>query len=179
MGAGRKSKALAEKIENGNPGGRKLTVLEVPDLPDIPDLPVPPEMEGVNMPPPSEFLSAVQRDGSVLGADVIYIKVCRWLSSLGCEKLVTPQMVEQYAMSVARWQQCEEAVSRYGHLGKHPSTGAPIQSPYVAMSQNYNKQANQIWFQIYQIVKENCSVEIRPPDQEADMMEQLLRSRKG
>ena len=27
------------------------------------------------------------------------------------------------------------------------------------MSQNYMKQVNQIWYQIYQVVKENCSVE--------------------
>ena len=51
------------------------------------------------------------------------------------------------------------------------------QSPFVAMSQSFMKQAQQIWAQIYQIVKENCSEEVTLTG-EMDMMEQLLRSRK-
>ena len=39
------------------------------------------------------------------------------------------------------------------------------------------KQANQIWNQIFQIVRENCSVEFQSNPQE-DMMEKLLRSGK-
>lgn len=87
-------------------------------------------------------------------------------------------MIEQYAMSVARWMQCEEALSLYGLLGKHPTvTSSAIQSPFVAMSQSFMKQAQQIWSQIYQIVRENCSEEVNLTG-EMDMMEQLLRSRK-
>lgn len=48
---------------------------------------------------------------------------------------------------------------------------------HVAMSQNYMKQANQIWNQIFQIVRENCSVEFQGNSQD-DMMENLLRGRK-
>ncbi len=55
-GAGRKKSAVREKAENGNPGGRKLEVLDIP------------EVEGVDMPKPHEFLSAEQRDGSTLQA---------------------------------------------------------------------------------------------------------------
>ena len=53
-GAGRKSKGIAEKAANGNPGGRKLTVLDIP------------EIEGVEMPKPHDLLSAGRRNGSVL-----------------------------------------------------------------------------------------------------------------
>lgn len=31
VNAGRKSKALAEKMEAGNPGGRKLKIIDLPD----------------------------------------------------------------------------------------------------------------------------------------------------
>ena len=62
-------------------------------------------------------------------------------------------------MSVARWIQCEEAITEYGFLAKHPTTGNAIQSPYVAMSQNFMSQTNRLWMEIYQIVKENCSSE--------------------
>ena len=65
-GAGRKKKALSEKIAEGNPGHRPLTMIDSST------------MEGVDMPPPSDYLSAMQRDGKPLGADLIYIKA-PWL----------------------------------------------------------------------------------------------------
>lgn len=58
-------------------------------------------------------------------------------------------------MSIARWIQCERAISEYGFLAKHPTTGNAIQSPYVVMSQNFLNQSNRIWLEIYKIVKEN------------------------
>ena len=61
-GAGRKKSAVKDKAENGNPGGRKLEVLDIP------------EVEGVDMPKPHDFLSAEQRDGSVLQAQEIYTR---------------------------------------------------------------------------------------------------------
>ncbi len=51
-------------------------------------------------------------------------------------------------MSVARWIQCEEAITEYGFLAKHPTTGNAIQSPYVAMSQNFMSQTNRLWMEI-------------------------------
>ncbi len=131
------------------------------------------------MPPPSEYLSAMQRDGKPLGADEIYNKVYAWLIKLGCEKLINPQAVEQYAMCVARWVQCEETISHFGFLGKHSTTGQPCQSPFVNMSLNYMKQSNLLWASIQQIVKENCSVEIDSRSPKNDMMEQLLKSRRN
>lgn len=168
-GAGRKPKALKEKLDAGNPGGRKLTVLDIPETLGA-------DMEGVDMPPPGEYLSAVQRDGEKLCAAEIYNQTAAWLKKLGCEKMVNPQLIEQYAMSVARWIQCEEAISRYGFLGKHPTSNAPIQSPYVAMSQNYMKQTNNAWYQIFQVVKENCSVDATDANPMDDAMERLLRA---
>ena len=166
-GAGRKPKALKEKIDAGNPGNRPLMKLDIPE-----------NIEGVDMPKPGEYLSELQRDGKPLGADEIYNKVCRWLTKLGCEKLVNPTLVEQYAMSVARWVQCEEAISRLGFLGRHATTNQPCQSPFVHMSQSYMKQSNLLWSTIQQIVKENCSVEVTDGNPENDMMEMLLRSKK-
>lgn len=169
-GAGRPKKALSEKIASGNPGGRALTQIVVPD--DIPDL------LGEEMPKPNEILSAKQRNGKPLGADKIYRDTWLWLKGFKCERLVSPATIEQYAMSVARWIQCEEAISSYGLLGKHPTvSNSPIQSPFVAMSQSFMKQAQQIWAQIYQVVRENCSEEVTL-NGEMDMMEKLLRSRK-
>ncbi len=166
-GSGRKSKALSEKIATGNPGGRALTVLELPETASF---------DGVDMPAPSEYLTAKQKNGGDLAAENIYKETWLWLKERGCEKFVSKQLVEQYAMSVSRYIQCEEAVSEFGFLAKHPTTGQACASPYVAMSQQYMKQVNQIWYQIFQIVKENCSTEFSGTPQE-DVMEMLLRKR--
>jgi hypothetical protein len=47
------------------------------------------------------------------------------------------------------------------------------------MSQQYMKQVNQIWYQIYQIVKENCAVDYQGESPQDDVMERLLRARRG
>ena len=163
-GAGRKPKALTEKISEGKAAAVMME---------------PAELEGVDVPPVKDFLKSPQKSGRELVAEEVYQETYAWLKARGCEKLVTVQMVEQYAMSVSRWIQCEEIVSSTGFLAKHPTTGAAIASPYVTMSQSYMKQTNYCWMQIYQIVKENCSVEFSGNTPQDDVMERLLRARKG
>lgn len=169
-GAGRKKKPLAEKIANGNPGNRPLTVLNFESVPDL---------EGVDMPKPSDMLSAKQRDGKDLQAADIYEITWKWLEERKCAKLVSPQLLERYAMCAARWVQCEEAITSYGLLGKHPTCNTPIVSPFVNMSHSYMGQANRLWNEIFQIVKENCSSEYSGEDPQDDLMERLLRARRG
>ena len=170
VGAGAKKKPLADKITEGNPGGRKLTVMEFSDTADL---------KGQAMPEPNNMLEAVQKDGKVLVASGIYKSTWQWLNERGCAALVSPQLLERYAMSVARWIQCEEAVTEYGFLAKHPTTGNAIQSPYVAMGQNYMNQTNRLWMEVFQIVKENCTGEYSGANPQDDVMERLLSARKG
>lgn len=169
-GSGRKPKAITEKLSSGNPGGRKLTVVDFGKNA--------PELVGEEMPPISEYLKADQKDGSVLYAEAIYNTTWEWLHKRKCDQLVTRQMLEQYAMSAARWIQCEEAVSAYGFLAKR-ANGSVAHSPYVSISHEYMKQANNLWYQIYQIIKENCSVEFNDRTPQDDVMERLLRARIG
>ena len=98
------------------------------------------EIKAVEMPPIKEYLKEIQRDGSELGADEVLKDTLKWLDSRGMKNAVSMQMVEQYAFSVARWIHLERLISKYGYIAKHPTTGAPIQSPYVAMAQSYMKQ---------------------------------------
>ena len=169
-GAGRKPKAISEKIASGNPGGRTLTVV------DFCDEAV--NLKGSEMPPVKDYLKAKQKDGSVTCAEEIYRETWEWLRERKCDQLVTTQQIEQYSMSVARWIQCEEAVSEFGFLAKKPS-GTVISSPYVTMGREYMKQANAAWFQIFQVVKENCAVELSGRTPQDDAMERLLRARMG
>lgn len=165
VGSGRKARSLEDHIADDKLWG--VTVLKTPEQ----------TLQGVNMPPVKAYMKAAQHGGEELGAEEIYTETWDWLVKCGCEKIVNPQLLEQYAMSAARWIQCEDAISKFGMLAKHPTTGAAIASPFVSMSQNYMKQVNQCWFQIYQIVKENCSESYKGASPQDDVMERLLRSR--
>ena len=168
---GRPKKAIADKIADGNPGKRTLTVIDFKDRA--------PDLEGQPMPKPSEFLSATQKDGSTLCAAEIFENTWKWLSDRGCATIVSPQLIERYAMSSARWIQCESLTSELGFLAKHPTTGAAIQSPYAAIGDKYMTQANRLWSEIFQIVRENCTTEYGGASPQDDVMERLLRARKG
>ena len=111
------------------------------------------------------------------GADEIYKETWLWLKNRGCEKLVNKRLLESYSQAFARFIQCEEALSSYGLLGKHPTTGGVIASPFVQMSQTFQKQANLLWYEIFDIVKQNCTTKFDGSPQD-DLMEQLLSSRK-
>lgn len=170
IGAGAKKKALVDKITEGNPGGRTLTIMEFQNAADL---------EGIEMTEPSKMLEAVQKDGKTLVAGDIYRDTWNWLNERGCAALISPQLLERYAMSVARWIQCEEAVTEFGFLAKHPTTGNAMQSPYVAMSQNYMTQTNRLWLEIFQIVKENSLSEYTGNNPQDNVMERLLTARTG
>lgn len=123
-GSGRRAKSLLEKLDTGNPGGRKLTVMELPPGTDP---------SSTEMPEVKDYMRDSQADGE-FDAEEIFRETWQWIQARGCGELVSPQTIRNYAMSVARWIQCEKAVSKYGFLGKHPTTGAPMLSPYVTMA---------------------------------------------
>jgi hypothetical protein len=169
-GSGQKKKAIADKILDGNPGHHKLTVMEFTDTANL---------AGEPMPEPRDYLSARQKDGSTTLAVDVFQNTWSWLQARGCAQYIATQLIELYAQSVARWIQCEQAISEFGFLAKHPTTGNAIPSPYVSMSQNFMKQANNIWFQIYQVVRENCTTDYRGATPHDDVMERLLTARRG
>ena len=160
-GSGRKKAPLAEKISEG----KSAEVLKSVKL------------EGKIQPSVKDFAKEIQSDGTVLQAEKIFNETFSWLEERNCENLVSRQLIEQYAMSAARWIQCEQMVSKYGYLSQHPTTGNAIASPYVTMSQAYLKEANCLWQQIFQIVKENCSQNYNSDG--GDMMEILLKRKVG
>ena len=176
--AGDKPAPAAEKIQKG----QQVQILknDIPTLSptelEAVDLPEGAVMNGADMPKPSDYLSARQKNGVPLGADEIYRETWLWLKERNCEKLVNHRLIEAYAQAFARYIQCEEATSTYGLLGKHPTTGGVITSPFVQMSQQYQKSANLIWYEIYDIVKQNCTEVFE--DNPNDTMELLLRARR-
>lgn len=177
--AGDKPQALADKITEG----KNARILAAPQLNpesilEAAELEGAAELSGEEMPAPSEYLSARQKDGKPLGADALYVETWKWLKNRGCDKFVNPRLIEAYAQAFTRYIQCEEAISTYGLLGRHPTTGGAVTSPFVQMSQSFQKQANLLWYEIFDIVKQNCTTAFTGNPQD-DMMEALLSARKG
>lgn len=170
--AGDKPTPAYEKIA----AGEKASIMKFTDLQGA-DLEVTADLIGADVPEPHAYLSAMQEGGKPLGADEIYKETYKWLKERGCSDLVNPRQVESYSQYFARFVQCENAISEFGLLGKHPTTGAAIASPYVAMSQSFQKQANLLWYEIFDIVKQNCTAPFTDNPQE-DMMEKLLGDKK-
>ena len=100
-----------------------------------------------------------------------------WLKERSCDKLINPREVERYAEAVARYVQCSEAISQFGLLGKHPTTGAPMASPFVSIQEGYRKSIDAAWYNIFAVVKEN-STTAYTGDPGADSMEMLLQLRR-
>lgn len=176
--AGDKPAPVAEKIQKGQQVQimkNDIPMLSPAELEAV-DLPEGAAMEGMDMPKPGEYLSARQKNGIPLGADEIYKETWLWLKERNCEKLVNKRLIEAYAQAFARYIQCEDATSTYGLLGKHPTTGGVVTSPFVQMSQQYQKTANLLWYEIYDIVKQNCTEIFE--DNPNDTMELLLRARR-
>ncbi len=174
--AGTKPMPAAEKIQQGKVVRiikNEIPELCVDDLEAV-DLPEGAVLPGADMPKASAYLSARQKNGVPLGADEIYKETWQWLKERNCEKLVNKRLIEAYAQAFARYIQCEEATSTYGLLGKHPTTGGVMESPFVKMSQQYQKNANLLWYEIYDIVKRNCTETFE--ENPNDIMEMLLRN---
>ena len=168
---------LGEKLAAGRPATRLEDPLNEPfDVAgnDIGDGAV---RAGETMPEPSDYLSEIQRDGKPLGADLVYRETWQWLDQRGCSHFVAPRLIEAYAQAFARYVQCEQAISKFGLLGKHPTTGAAIASPFVAMSQSFGKQANVYWYEIYEIVRATCTTDYAGTTPGEEVMEQLLNAR--
>lgn len=162
--------ALADKLLKGRPA--EVMEFHMAALEDC-AMPEGADMEGEDIPKPSDFLSAMQTDGKTLGADIIYNETMEWLKKRGCAGLINPRQVESYSEAFARYIQCSKAVSKYGLLGKHPTTKVAIASPMVTMALQYQKQANLMWYEIFSVVKEN---NLKPYEgmPGGDMMEQIL-----
>lgn len=124
--AGAKPDPLSEKLAKGLPVTRLEDRLASPFDFEGADVGAGTVLAGEVMLEPSEYLSEVQRNGKPLGADLAYRETWRWLDECGCTRFVSKRLIEAYAQAFARYMQCEQAISKFGLLGKHPTTGLLI-----------------------------------------------------
>ena len=83
QGSGRKKAAVVDKITDES---KRVKILDIPDV------------EGSEMPKPNEILSAKQKNGEAFQAKSIYENTWEWLQNIGCTAIVSPQLIERYAM---------------------------------------------------------------------------------
>ncbi len=153
-GAGRPKKPAAQKVLEGNPGRRKIEVVEFNDG------------KGTALPKnPPEYLSAKAKE--------IYKTVYAWLEAIGCTVGILPYNLEEYAFCKARWLECEDMNTKHGLLVKDQN-GKPMPSPFVAMAQQYLKQTNDVWDKIYLVVRESKLTTWNENNPNDDVMEKLL-----
>lgn len=159
IGAGKKRKPLDEKIIEGK--------FEF-------DKKISGKTTGDKIKPPKKYLTAEQKSGGKLYARQIYKETSEWIRAHGCEGAVPKQLIENYAQVLGRHIQAEEYLSQFGLLAKHPTTSELTISPFIRMSLDYMKQAQQLWYQIYSAVRDNAAGGVAESPQ-SDMMERLLR----
>ena len=154
-------KPLAEKIRDGQ-ASRSL------------DLPTDRKSFKVSIP---DYMKTEQFETSPqLLAEKVAKKTWDWLKQNNLEWKINGDLVDFYAMSVARWIQCEEMISKNGLLGKHPTTGNETTSPYVSMSREYMRQIQATWYNINRFVEDNAENAPLGKNPNEDLMEKLLLS---
>lgn len=156
VGSGKKGKSLKDKIVDG-------TAIFNAKNSDF--------VSKTKIKPPKKYLTAQQKDGGKLQSRQIYKETMEWLRRQGCESLLPPQLIEDYAQVTARHIQCEEYLSTYGLIAKNTS-GEAAASPFHRMNCDYTKLSSQLWQQIYSVVRENAAQGLSSA---SDDMEELLR----
>ena len=141
MGAGRKKTSARKRRQPINSKGAKLKSAEI---------------KGGYCPEPHEYINMTTKNASENIAKIIYNEIYEWLKSHNCEHLVQPHLIEQYALSYARYSQAETALHQFGMLAKG-TNGNPVPSPYIEISQTYLKQSQYIWLAIYSVIKDTCN----------------------
>ena len=88
--------------------GNQMCIRDSNDIPALDtaeleavDLPEGAVLNGSDMPKPSDYLSARQKNGVPLGADDIYRETWLWLKQRNCENLVNKRLIEAYAQAYA------------------------------------------------------------------------------
>ena len=171
-GAGRPKKPLNEKLLEGNPGRRDMTVLKFP----------PSEIKekhsggGVLENPggnqknqkskmPSFLDLAAKEGGEVLpAATEIYTLLSEFVDSAGCAEFVAPILIEDFAFLRRAYLECEFMNRKLGRIadGKR--------SPYVNMALDYQKAMMAVYNQIWLIISRNCEEQYEGKNEFLEML---------
>ena len=171
-GAGRPKKPLNEKLLEGNPGRRDVTVLKF----------TPSEInggrsgEGVSENStdsnriqksklPTYLDLAAKEGGDVLPSAIeIYTLLADFVESAGCTEFVAPLLIEDFSFLRRGYLECEFMNRKMGRIagGKR--------SPYVNMALDYQKAMMAVYNQIWLIISRNCEEQYEGKNEFLEML---------
>ena len=144
-GAGRPKKALVDKIIEGNPGRREITVVKFKNQVENDDLE---KSKQIKIP---AFLEQCGHEGdkTLPSAAEIFELLTAFIKSSGCEKLISSNLIEDFAHFRRAYLECEFINRTKGRIANGK------RSPYVSMAVDYAKQAMSIYDRIWNIIAQN------------------------
>ena len=148
QGAGRKPKALTEKLAAGNPGKREIKVVKFDNQDEKPKPEKTPKGEKFKVP---AFLELNGHEGGeeIPSAGEIFTMLTEFIKTSGCEKLIAPNLAEDFSHLRRAYLECEYVNRVKGRIANGK------RSPYVGMAVDYQKQAMAVFDRIWNIIAQN------------------------
>lgn len=165
IGAGRHKKPLEQRIMDGDVSKDDVS-LPAPNIPND-------DLLDISMPEIKEWLTKQQRDGKPFGADVELKRIYNWVVDMGCERQVPMMLLEQFAADRARWILLQDKISSFGEISKKGESNVMV-SPYYNLLLLQEKNMNNVYMLIDQIVRNNCISGYHQYDPNQRKMAQLL-----
>ena len=171
-GAGRPKKPLNEKLLDGNPGRRDLTVLKFPPS----EIKQTPSEQGVSdisgnsnrnqkSTMPSYLDLTAKEGGDVLpSASEIYSLLSGFIENAGCSEFVAPILIEDFAFLRRGYLECEFMNRKMGRIASGK------RSPYVNMALDYQKAMLAVYNQIWLIITRNCETQYEGKNEFLEML---------
>ena len=160
-GAGRPKKALSDKVLEGNPGKRELTVVQFDErkngIEKNSNSGVIQRNQTAHTPRgmPSYLDMVAKEGGDVLPpAGEIFSMLIAWVESAGCGDIVAPSLAEDFAFLRRAYLECEYMNRKLGRIASGK------RSPYVNMALDYQKAMMAVYNQIWLIVSQNSQAKV-------------------
>ena len=171
-GAGRPKKPLTDKLLEGNPGRRDVTVLKFPpstingkpSAQGVSDLPA--DSNGIQKNRMPTYLDLAAKEGGDMlpSASEIYSLLAVFIENAGCTEFVAPLLLEDFSFLRRGYLECEYMNRKMGRIagGKR--------SPYVNMALDYQKAMMAVYNQIWLIIARNCETQYEGKNEFLEML---------
>ena len=157
VGAGRPKKPLADKLIEGNPGKRELTVLKKPSefqSGNHSDNSKPRDSKNqrtaISKMPTYLDITAKEGGDALPPASEIYKMLADFVDGVGCTDFVAPSLMEDFAFLRRGYLECEYMNRKLGRIA------SGRRSPYVTMALDYQKAMMTVYNQVWLIISRKC-----------------------
>ena len=168
-GAGRKPKALSQRLVEGNRGHRPMKQVQLKGA----------EKNGKRPKPPLFLEISTQNNANKYGSAVDFFEeIVDWLEPTGCMHLIPPTLIAQFALAKYFLLDVGDLVGRMGVInykskgrgrsgGTGGGSGGADELEITAAAKGFSeylKNVTDSWNQIYTIVRDNSTTLIKNPE---------------